>query len=92
MANKTAATELREWVKEKIPASGTDETLRTMQSVLGNVVYEIHKDTILKEKEQLRDAFNKGVMCGTMLALKNGNDSVHEAFEYYYKEKYGDEA
>lgn len=95
MANKTAASELKEWVKEKIPAAGTDEVLRTMQSVLGNVVYEIHKDTIVKEKEQLRDAFNKGVVHGMLLANAKHDQSDnynYNGFDQYYKEKYGDEA
>lgn len=93
MANKTAASELKEWVKEKIPGAGTDETLRTMQSVLGNIVYEIHKDTLIKEKEQLRDAFNKGVVYGMLLAsTKQDQSDTFNGFDQYFKEKYGDEA
>ena len=93
MAKKTAVSELKEWVKEKVPAAGTTEGLRIMQSVLGNIVYEIHKDTIIKEKEQLRDAFNKGVVYGMLLAsTKNSNEQAYNGFDQYFKEKYGDEA
>lgn len=93
MAKKTAVTELKEWVKDKVPAAGTTEGLRIMQSVLGNIVYEIHKDTIIKEKEQLRDAFNKGVIYGMLLAsTKNNVEYTHNGFDQYFKDKYGDEA
>lgn len=93
MAKKTAARELRENIKDQIPAAGTNEALRTMQSVLGRIAHEVHTNTEPKEKQQLRDAFNKGVIYGMLLAsTKNSVEYTHNGFDQYFKDKYGDEA
>lgn len=93
MAKKTAARELRDHVKQQIPAAGTNEALRTMQSVLGRIAHEVQTNTEPKEKEQLRDAFNKGVVYGLLLsATKNSNDQAYNGFDQYFKDQYGDEA
>lgn len=93
MAKKTAARELRDSIKEQIPAAGTNETLLTMQSVLGKMAHEVQTNTEPKEKEQLRDAFNKGVIYGMLLAsTKNSVEYTYNGFDQYFKDKYGDKA
>ena len=93
MKKKTAVTELKQWVKDQVPAAGTNEKLLTLQSALSNVAYEIKMNTEAKEKEQLKDAFNKGVVYGMLLAsTKHDQSDTFNGFEQYFKEKYGDEA
>ena len=95
MAKKTAVRELRDTIKEQIPAAGTNEALRTMQSVLGRMAHEVQTNTEPKEKEQLRDAFNKGVVYGMLLANAKHDRSDnynYNGFDQYFKDKYGDEA
>ena len=93
MKKKTAVTELKQWVKDQVPAAGTNEKLLTLQSALSNVAYEIQMNTEAKEKEQLKDAFNKGVVYGMLLAsTKHDQSDTFNGFEQYFKEKYGDEA
>ena len=95
MKKKTAVTELKQWVKDQIPAAGTNERLLALQSVMSNVAYEIQTKIEAKEKEQLRDAFNKGVVHGMLLANAKHDQSDnynYNGFEQYFKEKYGDEA
>ena len=93
MKKKTAARELRDSIKEQIPAAGTSEALLTMQSVLGRMAYEVQNNTEPKEKAQLRDAFNKGVVYGMLLAsTKHDQSDNYNGFEHYFKDQYGDEA
>lgn len=94
MAKKnTAAKELKQWVRNQIPAAGTSERLLALQSTLSSVAYEIHHTTEAKEREQLRDAFNKGVVYGMLLATTKHDQSENfNGFEQYFKDKYGDEA
>lgn len=95
MSNKTAARELRDTIKEQIPSAGTSEALLTMQSVLGRMAYEVQMNTEPKEKKQLRDAFNKGVVYGMLLANAKHDPSDnynYNGFDQYFKDKYGDEA
>lgn len=95
MKKKTAVAELKEWVKEQVPAAGTSERLLALQSAFGNVAYEIHKNTEPKEKKQLREAFNKGVVYGMLLANAKHDQSDnynYNGFDQYFKDQYGDEA
>lgn len=93
MSKKTAARELRDKIKEQIPSAGTSEALLTMQSVLGKMAYEVQMNTEPKEKQQLKDAFNKGVVYGLLLAsTKHDQSENYNGFDQYFKDQYGDEA
>lgn len=93
MAKKTALKELRDSIKRSIPAAGTSEELLLKQREFSWLVYEIDKDCIPKEKQQLRDAFNKGIVYGLLLSTSNSKDEdTKSGFDRYYKDRYEDEA
>lgn len=93
MSNKTVLNELNKSIKERIPSAATNESLLTLQSELGKLCYEIKRDWTEKEKQQLRDAFNKGVVYGMLLAsTKHDQSDNYKGFDQYFKDQYGDEA
>lgn len=90
MNKRTVVKEIKQLIKDRIPSAGTTESLRTMQSELTRLLVEL-EEVSEAEKEQLREAFNRGVVHG-MLNTGNRNEEVMYGFEQYYKDRYGDEA
>ena len=87
MKKKTATEELFDWIKERVPASGTDERLRGLQSELGKVLYEISERTKKREIDQLREAYYKGAVRALLNSTSNNNSN--DEFDEYYKQTYG---
>ena len=63
MSKKTVATNLHKIVESKIPAAGTSEALLMKQSEFSRLCKEI-LEFKEEEKQQLREAFNRGVVHG----------------------------
>jgi hypothetical protein len=89
MAKKTATEELLATIKQSIPAAATNESQMVMQSVLGKMAYEVQQRTLPKEKEQMRDAFYKGVVYGMLYnSTKPAEEKLTEGFDLYFKDTY----
>ena len=89
MAKKTAAEELLASIKESIPAGATNESQLVMQSLLGKMAYDVQQKTLPKEKEQMRDAFYKGVVYGMLYnSTKPAEEKLTEGFDIYFKGTY----
>lgn len=89
MNKRTVVQEIKQLIKGKIPAAGTTESLRTVQSELSRLLREL-EEISETEKENLREAFNRGMIHG-MLNTGNRKDEVMYGFEQYYKDRYGDD-
>lgn len=90
MKRKTVVAKLQNIVKDRIPSAGTNQALLIMQSELGKVLRDI-KDMEHEEKEQLRQAFNRGVIHGMLQSSSNRSEEVMYGFEQYYRENYIDD-
>lgn len=88
--SKTITEKLKKVIKDRIPPAGTDEALLAIQSELVKLLREM-EDFEEQEKEQLRQAFNRGVVHGMLTSNPNKMEEVMYGFEQYYKENYADD-
>ena len=89
MKKKLVTKQLQEFVKDMVPTAGTDEPSRKIQVELSKVLYEIGVNGKKGEKDQLREAFYKGVTYGML--HRDLYPQSHHDFEQYYRENYEDD-
>lgn len=90
MKKKTVIDEIAALVKDRVPSAGTNQVELILQSQLMRVLQDLESVRHL-EKEQLKQAFNKGVVYGMSFNPSEKAD-ISGGFEQVYKTEYGDEA
>ncbi len=90
MSKKTAMRAIQKRIKDMIPPAGIDHEKLTLQRAYSTLVYEIEKEGLPNEKQQLREAFIRGAVYSTMQRMNSTDNAMDfdQKFEEYYKSNF----
>jgi hypothetical protein len=89
MKKKTVIDEMRSLVKDRVPSAGTNQVELILQSQLMRVLQDL-ESLRQREKDQLKNAFNKGLIYGMSFNPAEGQQ-VSDGFDQFYKTEYLDD-